>query len=131
MSKYKAVSRYVDALTPEQEDRVLTGRLVPDKLWDRSGAGCLIGLARDCAAAVRRRGVEARYWEEPEYDAAGFDVCGWTGAAFNALCRRFGVERAGAAIRNRILRNRLQRSRVAPSPTTPNEHCALPVGAHA
>lgn len=99
------LGRYITALIPIEEDRVLLGRLIPDVLRDKTHAGCLIGLARDF-----RRGQS----KSPQVRA---DIQALVGHQFNVTVDRFDIERVGAAIRNRIIAKQAARQGLVLEPT--------------
>lgn len=90
------VGHYLLTLTPEQEDRVLTSRLVGGAFFARGGR-CLIATVRDF-----RYNADVRQGAIPLRESI-------PGIRFDMACRRFGEPRVNAAIRNRILANRARR----------------------
>ena len=85
-------------LTPTQEDRVLTRKMLPLHGNPIPGGPCLFQTVQ--SGIEHFTGLEC--W--PHY--AGTHV----GNHFDALCHRFGVARVNSAIRSRILSNRAARA---------------------
>lgn len=48
------LGRWLERLTPQQEDRLLTTKLVPFTTFDGKDAGCLVGTAIGCVEAGNR-----------------------------------------------------------------------------
>jgi len=98
--------QYLASLTPVQEDRVLVRKLCP-KFFATGDTidspGCLIGAVH---GATKRHMT----WLSPIGSACKEDANLGIGLRFNRLCAKYGVERTGAMIRNRILRNRAARA---------------------
>jgi hypothetical protein len=104
------IGHYLLTLRSEEEGRVLTmamrpGDYVCDELMNQGP--CLVGVANDPATVPA-------YMHD--YTREDFDtrtvLHGETAIEyrFDALCRRFGIERITAAIRNRILTNQARRA---------------------
>lgn len=93
--------------TPEQEDRVLLGKMEP---WPEGA----MSSPNPCLLITAYRGGGRRNlvgWpEEGPPDSQRILV----GRRFDALCHRFGADRITAAIRNRILSNRARRELTRP-----------------
>jgi hypothetical protein len=93
------IGHYLLTLTPEQEERVLTGVMGPimgpAALF---GNRCLVVVAHDL----------------PYYEPDLAPTCRWgsqfVGLKYDDLCERFTTERVNAAIRNRILSNQARRA---------------------
>jgi hypothetical protein len=87
------IGHYLLTLDAEQEERVLTTRMVGEPGFS-SADRCLVmvshGLARD------------------EHGGPHYAACVPT--TYDNLCKRFGEERINAAIRNRILANQARRT---------------------
>lgn len=109
------IGHYLQTLTQEEEDRVLTQRLAYAPFFVREdGCRCLRGVVEDM-----RRDSRKGSWQR------GFIIC-WNktyngeflgpGGRFDQLCTRFGEDRVNAAIRNRILSNRARRLLAQPQP---------------
>lgn len=93
------IGHYVNNLTPEQEDRVLTAKMRPGGM----GFGCLVACAIgnwDYSDQYGGRGLS--FWPTDDYGP-------FVGDRYDDLCRRFSGPRINAAIRNRILSNRARR----------------------
>lgn len=98
------IGRWLSLLSPEQEDRVLTGKMWPGQYT----SPCLVGVVGydvDTVRMVKRLGAAvvgtclARH--------SGSD--GLVEIRYDRLCLRFSVPRINTAVRSRILRNRLRR----------------------
>src|SRR6267142_80416 len=97
------IGHFLQTLTTEQEDRVLTTALAPLN-WD---APCLLGAIHLKPA----RNILTNGWQ---YYIPGYGYHAWNpgcGVAtdYDALCYRFGAPRVNTAIRNRIWSNRARR----------------------
>jgi hypothetical protein len=98
------IGQYLETLTTEQEDRVLTERLAEAGNYIRpDGCRCLIGVTND---AFRLADESWTRFRSPDTDE---DRRAFVGIQFDNLCRRFGEARVNAAIRNRILANQAHR----------------------
>ena len=100
------IGRYLESLTPEQEDRVLTEHLGATDNYIRSdGCRCLMGVTQDAFRLPNENIARFR--------AADANMCSFEraiiGIAFDDLCKRFGEPRVNAVIRNRVLANRARR----------------------
>lgn len=103
----RIIGRYLETLTPFQEERVLTGTLRAGTYGPHCGGQsvprCLVGLA--CST---ERGLAMGMLPFPFNKAASIEP--GVEFQFDALCRRFGVKKVGWAIRQRILRNMARRT---------------------
>lgn len=121
----KPISAYLAILTPAQEDVILGGHMHPGNYT----APCLVGLAnRDIDGwsggvsmpwfqAIRDeldRFTYAHDFRLPYERLRKLSRLGKTELAFDYLCDKYGDDRVGAMIRNRILRNQLRRTLTAP-----------------
>lgn len=107
------INHYLQTLTPDEEHRVLTGRLSPGMVVRNDGTRCLIGAVEDwgvregcCQPRVARHGLTMWYHRSAT-------LVDSVARRFDALCHRFGVERIGRVIRERIVANQIRRT-VAP-----------------
>lgn len=107
------IGKYLATLTREQEDRVLTAKLgAAPRYLREDGCRCLIGCTRDFVDTGRRRsdGTIVGNPSGPLRDVWTILEEGVIGLRFDALCARFGEERIGAIVRNRILANQARRA---------------------
>ena len=112
------IGHYCLALSPAQEDRVLMGKLRPGALRFADGAGCLRGVAEDSTwdvewgqpGRLRDRFSGRTSWG----DHIGYEAMIAVAQRFDDMCARFGAERVGRVIRERILSNRARRVLVQP-----------------
>lgn len=102
------ITKFIDLLDTEAEDRILTGRLMPGHTWRQDQqAGCLIGLG--CGHNLDwNEGTER--WMKVIVAHRDLRV---TPNVFDNLCHNHGVEAVGGAIRQYILDKRLS---AAPAP---------------
>ena len=106
-----AIAKYVDSLTPEKEDRLLTTKMVPHTLYDGSAAGCVVGVAEGCVEErSSHKGVVIFLRSKPPNNLQWGDIV----VNFNTGCVHFGEDRIAAAIRMRILNNRARKQLPAP-----------------
>lgn len=101
------IGEYLQTLTPFQEERVLTGTLRAGNYgpWFVGGADiprCLVGLA--CSNEKGLNLSQLPFTPKGQGRRVEFQ--------FDALCKRFGVAKAGWVIRQRILRNMTRRTLV-------------------
>lgn len=109
------LGHYLLTLTEAQEDRVLMRHVQPGPYC----AGCLIGVANDAPGAGVFWSEHGDQWQRRHDQPIPGQHLGVGGARrwngdrlgirYDYLCKRFGVERMNAAIRNRILSNRARR----------------------
>ncbi len=99
------IGHYLAKLTPEQEDRVLTGKMGPGFYRWGDGSRCLVGWVEpeDLLEQRRVNTVDAvmHYALTHNYNIE---------TAYDGLCKRFTTERTNRVIRERILRSRLRRA---------------------
>lgn len=104
------ISAFVDSLSQEEEDRVLTGKLAIGKFYEQDGEQCLVGRACGAHAwegdATRSTPEESDYWKR-------HGAVAWR---FDGECKSRGVVVVAAEIRDRIWANRAARM-PAPHPT--------------
>ena len=121
------LGKWLEQLTPTEEDRLLTTKLVPFTTFDGVDAGCLVGTAIGCVEhrnQVYSSSLESPLWEIER----GFDQKEMPHERFNKMCcklvgvaplqfwggltpeLRLGGARVAVLIRNRILRNRARRA---------------------
>jgi hypothetical protein len=95
------IGRYLRTLTDEQLDRVLTGKMRPRSYIpiDHSGP-CLVGAA--CGIRTPEDYVTSR--ELTAHFESRWGAFQSVETRYDALCLRFGLERANAAIRERAVR---------------------------
>lgn len=102
------IGHFLLQLTPEQEDRVLTGKMVA--AGSLEPGGCVMQVAcgqHDYAQPGALAGLWE--WEGPSRHLRH------VGYRYDFLCARFGTPRVNAAIRTRILSSRAQRVLSAPA----------------
>lgn len=121
------IGHYLLTLCPEAEDAILTGRLEPGS-YGIEDVRCLVGWACDATEkntpngdlldgdAGRPEHAHTQWrWREPDPYFPG-NMRTRFGASieerFDDLCERFGTERIGRLIRDRILANRARRTLV-------------------
>jgi hypothetical protein len=107
------IGRYLDVLTEAQEDRVLTGKMVPGQYARSDGTRCLVGCAGGAHEISEPCGVTCTEWLDDLAQFNAVSVAGsWFGVEhrYDRCCSRFGVQRTNDLIRNRILRNRTRRA---------------------
>jgi len=97
------IGHFLSTLTPELEERVLTEELVP---WPE---GAIFSMNRCLVVVASDGGLFLRGWPPEAMDGAVHGVA----RRFDALSRRFGALRVGAAIRTRILANQARRTLTA------------------
>lgn len=109
-----SLGAYLALLGPEQEGRLLTGKLASAPSYKNlDGSGCLVGIAEDIALRYnffferevpfsRSPEIEERRVTHRRANRAPF--------VFEVAVARFGIERVSRAIRNRILRNQARRA---------------------
>ena len=102
------IGHYLLALTPDAEDDVLTGKLRPGS-YGTETQRCLVGWAADYYLETDEgNGIHRgrRQFENTQWGPTSGNV----EVQFDELCSRFGTERIGKAIRNRILTNQARRA---------------------
>ena len=98
------IGKWLSTITPEMEDRLLTREFRGDVLWCACMVGTAFGARRDTERVLHV--LDRDGWNRQlRFDA---------GIRYEILRIRFGLERANAAIRNRILSNRARRTLTAP-----------------
>jgi hypothetical protein len=101
------IGHYLLTLCPEAEDAILTGRLEPGS-YGIEDVRCLVGWACDVTEDRSPFGSALggyRPWHADTSWRSGEAVEN----RFDNLCIRFGTERIGRVIRERILANRARR----------------------
>ena len=95
------IGHYLVTLTPEQEARVLMGKMRPGSYDECEETGpCLVGTAQGPGVWLHEF---VHYWPfNVPYDMS---LMWAVESQYDNLCRRFGIGRVNAAIRNRILSN--------------------------
>ncbi len=125
------IGHFLLTLSPEEEGRLLTGKLTPrlNDMHEVGGPGCLLQAVDDrslrdpfsrvrrdshhqLGATVRHMAIRGRLSSESGWkDNLRHSILHWSvGHRFDALCERFGVERVGRVIRTRVLSNQARRA---------------------
>lgn len=115
-----AMASMIDSLTPEQEDRLLGGKLYGRCDDDRPKPGCPQCMVEVALFGDRRMGHR-------EMGAIGNLICRdgvWRGAYanFETQCVLYGAGVVASAIRDRILRNQVQRTLGRGAPVVEPHH---------
>ena len=98
------IGHYLLTLTPEQEDRALTGKMRPGCYDEVQDIGpCLVGTAQ----CIRRHTEHVHVHNWPPFSIV---VSTSVEGHYDSLCHRFGPARVNAAIRTRILANQARRA---------------------
>lgn len=97
-------------LSPEQEDRVLTGKMDPQN--GDITKNCLLVTCHQRGKDMTGKAWRLEHTELPQESYRRRKLSRhqqYLGPQFDALCGRFGTARVSGFIRSRILRNRLRR----------------------
>lgn len=107
-----AMSRFVDALSEEQGNRVLRRKLRPGRIAYSDGSACLVGAAEGWQYGSG--GAFHKFNKEPLMDAV---VRARAANEFDRECCAREVAVVAAEIRDRILENRAKALASLPTPT--------------